>query len=101
MQFAGLAGCDAGFDRGRCPSAQQVRRGRGSSAGFNVGIVPQGGGVVAVLVAGRDHQQAEADDVSEAVPDLLRRSRVIEAGGLAIGDTEAALDLFQRQHAAI
>ncbi len=63
--------------------------------------MPQSGGIIAVLVAGRDHQQAEADDVGEAVPDLLWRPRVIEAGGQAIGDAEAALDLFQRQHAAI
>jgi hypothetical protein len=65
------------------------------------GIVPQGTGVVAVLVAGRDHQQAEADDVGGAVPDRLRRPSVLEAGGQAIGDAEAGLDLAQRQHAAI
>ena len=61
----------------------------------------QGGRIVAVLVAGRDHQHAEADDVGEAVPDALRRSRVVEAAGQAIGDAEAALDLAQRQHAAV
>ncbi len=42
------------------------------------GVVPQGTVVVAVLVAGRDHQRAEADDVGQAVPDRLRRPRVID-----------------------
>ncbi len=65
------------------------------------GVVAQRCRVVAVLVAGRDHQQAEADDVGQAVSDLLRRPRVVEAGGQPVGDAEAALDLAQRQHAAI
>lgn len=30
------------------------------------GIVPQGAGIVAVLVAGCDHQQAKADDLDVA-----------------------------------
>jgi len=63
--------------------------------------VPQGTGVVAFLAAGRDHQRAETDHVGQAVPDRLRRPRAIEAAGQALGDAEAALDLAQRQHAAI
>jgi hypothetical protein len=63
--------------------------------------VPQGTGVVAVLVAGRDHQQAEADDLGQAVPDRLRRRGSSRQAAQAVGDAEAALDLAQRQHAAI
>ena len=46
--------------------------------------VPQAVGIVAVLVAGGDHQQAEAQHVGEAP-----------------GQAEAILDLTQRQQAAI
>ena len=64
-------------------------------------VVPQAVGVVAVLVAGGDHQHAEAQDVGEAVPDPLRRARIVDAGGEAVGDAEPALDLAQRQQAAV
>ena len=58
-------------------------------------------GVVAVLVAGRDHQQAEADDVGESVRDLIRRARVLDAGSHTIGDAQSLLDLAQNQDAAV
>ena len=48
------------------------------------GIASQGTGVVAVFVARRDHQQSKTDDVGEAVCDLIRRTRVLNAGGQAI-----------------
>ena len=63
--------------------------------------MPQAGGVVAVLVAGGNHQQAEADDVGDAVPDAIRIARVRHAGGLAVGNAEVLLDPAQRQDAAI
>jgi hypothetical protein len=56
---------------------------------------------VAVLVAGGDHEQPEADDVGQPVRDLRRRPRIVEAAGEPVGDAEAALDLAQRQDAAI
>ena len=65
------------------------------------GVVAQHGGVVPVFVASRDHQQAEADDLGQAVPDPLRAAGIVETGSQAIGDAEPALDLAQRQHAAI
>jgi hypothetical protein len=65
------------------------------------GIAPQVRGVVAVLVAGRDHQQAKADDVSQGVGDLIGRPRIVDAGGKPISDTQALLDLAERQHPAI
>lgn len=48
-----------------------------------------------------DHQQAEAQDVGEAMPDALRRARVVDANDGASGRTERRLDLTQRQQAAI
>jgi hypothetical protein len=64
-------------------------------------IVPQAVGIVAVVVAGGDHQQAEAQHLGETVLDPLRRARIVDAGGEAPGDAEARLDLTQRQQAAI
>ena len=43
------------------------------------GIAAQTGGVVAVFVARRDHQQPKADDVGERVRDLIGRARVFDA----------------------
>ena len=54
-----------------------------------------------VFVACRDHQQAKTNDVGEAVRDLIRRTRVFDAGGQAIGDAKALFDLAQNQNAAI
>lgn len=64
-------------------------------------IVPQAAGIVAVLVAGGDHQQPEAQHGGGAVPDPIRRPRIVDAGGEAPGQAEAFLDLTQRQQAAI
>ena len=64
-------------------------------------IAPQAIGVVAVLIARRDHQQPKADDVGKAVGDLIGRAPVDHAGGEPIGDAKALVDLAQRQNAAI
>jgi hypothetical protein len=56
-------------------------------------VGPQGVGVVAVLVAGGDHQHAEADDLIEPVHDALRRTRVTDARGKTPGDPQPLLDL--------
>ena len=57
--------------------------------------------VVAVLVAGRDHQQAKADDLVEPVHDALRIARVHDAGRQASGDIEALLHLTQHQQPTV
>ncbi len=57
--------------------------------------------VVAVLVARRDHQQTKAHNRGERVRDLVRRARIDEAGGHAIGDAKPLLDLAQNQNPAI
>ena len=51
--------------------------------------------------AGRDHQQAKADDVGQGVGDLIGRSRILNASGEPIGNTQALLDLAERQHSAV
>ena len=65
------------------------------------GIAPQVRRVVAVLIAGRDHQQAKADDVGQGVGDLIGRPRIVDAGGDPISDTQALLNLAERQHTAV
>ena len=64
-------------------------------------IAAQGIGVVAVLVAGADHQQPKANDVRQAVGDLLGRARINHAGGEPIRDPKPLFDFAQRQNAAI
>ena len=63
------------------------------------GIAAKTGGIIAVFVSRRNHQQSKADDVGEAVRDLIGRARVNDAGSHAIGDTKALLDLAQNQYA--
>ncbi|MDO9711444.1 hypothetical protein Q7A36_24060 [Paracraurococcus sp. LOR1-02] len=55
---------------------------------------------VAVLVAGGDHGQTEADDVGQPVRDWRRRPSIFEASREPVGGAEAPLNLMQRQHAA-
>jgi hypothetical protein len=57
-------------------------------------------GVVAVLVAGGDHQQAKSDDLRQPMHDLLRHPRVLEAAGQAVGQSQSAFDLAQGQQTA-
>ena len=64
-------------------------------------IGPQVIGVVAVLVAGGDHQHAKADDLIEPMHDALGRPRVMDAGGEPLGDPQALLDLAQHQQPPI
>ncbi len=80
---------------------QRCRIGQAPISQLEQRIVPQAVGIVAVLVAGGDHQQAEAQHLSEAMLDALRRARIVDARGGALGDAEARLDLTQRQQAAI
>ena len=64
-------------------------------------VMPQAVGVIAVLVAGRDHQQTKAQDVRDAVPDPLGSARVLDTGREPLSYAEPALDLAQRQQAAV
>ncbi len=52
-------------------------------------------------IARRDHQQPKADDLRQAVGDLIGRAGIDHAGGEPIGDAKALVDLAQRQNAAI
>jgi len=62
-------------------------------------VTAQRVGIVAVLVAGRDHQHARADNVVQAVDHPARIARVTEAGCEAGGDGKPLLHLAQRQQA--
>jgi hypothetical protein len=64
-------------------------------------IGAQAGGVVAVLVARRDHQEPEADDVGERIHGTAGVSRIVDTGGETVGDREPALDLAQNQQTAV
>lgn len=64
-------------------------------------IPPQICSVVAILIAGRNHQQATANDVSQSEGDLIGRSRIYDTGCETSGDTQAFLDLAERQDPAI
>jgi len=64
-------------------------------------IAAQGVGVDPVLVAGADHQQPKANDVRQAVRDLIGRAGIDHAGGEPIRDPKTLFDLAQRQNAAV
>jgi hypothetical protein len=87
--------------RQRRLGAQRGRVGQAPVGQFEQRVVAQAVGIVAVLVAGGDHQQAEAQHVVEALADALGRARIIDAGGEAASHAKALLDLSQRQQAAI
>jgi hypothetical protein len=58
-------------------------------------IVPQAVGVIAVLIASRNHQHAKAQDVCDAVPDPFGRAWVLDASREPLYNAEPALDLAQ------
>jgi hypothetical protein len=64
-------------------------------------IVPQASGVIAVLIAGGDHQQPEADNVGDRVHGAGRITRIVDTGGKTLGHLEPLLDRAQHQQAAI
>ena len=79
--------------------AQPLARGQAIERQLEHRIGAQCVGVVAVLVAGGDHQHAKPDDLRQAMHDLLRRSRVLQTAGQAVGQTQPAFNLAQRQQA--
>ena len=64
-------------------------------------IAAQAGRIVAVLVAGGDHQHPEADDVGDRMDGAAGIARIVDAGGETAGDFEPALDLAQHQQTAV
>src|SRR5271166_3411704 len=64
-------------------------------------IASQTIGVVAVLVAGADHQEPKTNDIGQAVRDLTGIAGVCDAGGEPVGEAKPLLHLAQRQNAAI
>jgi hypothetical protein len=64
-------------------------------------IGAQAGGVVAVLVAGGDHQEPEADDVGERMHGAAGITRIVDAGGQTLGHLKPLLDLAQDQQTAV
>jgi hypothetical protein len=64
-------------------------------------VAAQSRGVIAVLIACADHQQAKANDVGERMGDEIGIARIADAAGEPLGDAQALLDLAQQQHAAI
>ncbi len=98
----------------QCVSVRQVLGARNSRLRTQIAMVgqpvhcqlehrigSQAVGVVAVLVASGDHQHAKADDLIEPMNDALRRPLVMDAGGEALGDPQALLDLAQHQQTPI
>jgi hypothetical protein len=61
----------------------------------------KGIGVVAVLMASRDHQQAETNDVGEPVRDQFGYARINDAGGQTLSNAKTLLDLAQDQNTGI
>ena len=70
-------------------------------ASLKAGSCRKAGGVVAVLGARGNHQHPKPQNVGDAMLDTLRCARIGRAGGQAVSDAEAALDLAHRQHAGI
>jgi len=60
-------------------------------------VAAQRVGIIAVFVAGRDHQHAKPNDLRQPVHHLLRRPLVLQTGGQAVGQSQPAFDLAQRQ----
>jgi hypothetical protein len=75
--------------------------GNRSSARLNIGSGPQRIGIVAVFITGGDHQHAKANDLGQPVHHPLRRTRVLQARGQAIGQSQPSFDLAQGQQSAL
>ena len=87
--------------RDRRLRAQFAIRGRKVERHLEHRIGAQPIGVVAVLIARRDHQHAKANDLGHRMRDMVGSARVLDAGGHALGDAKSALDLAQSQNPAV
>ena len=54
-----------------------------------------------MLVSRGNHQQAEADQIGQAMNDLILRSRVIDARGEPLRDPELLVDFAQGKNAGV
>ena len=77
--------------RDRRLRAQLLARGQAIERQLEHRVAAQRVGVVAVLVAGGDHQHAKPDDLRQAMHDLLRHPRVLETGRQAVGQAPAGV----------
>jgi hypothetical protein len=57
-------------------------------------------GIVAVFVTDGDHQNAKANDLGQPVHNPLRRTRVLQTCGQAVGQSQSTFDLAQDQQSA-
>lgn len=57
--------------------------------------------VIAVLIAGGDHLHAKADHVGQAVDDLVRAARIVDAARQTVGHTQPLFHFGQSQNAAV
>jgi hypothetical protein len=83
--------------RDRRLRAQLAIRGQPLQRQLEHRIGPQLVGVIAVLVTGRNHQHAEADDLGQSMLNPPRGARVVQTGREPIRHPDPALDLAQRQ----
>jgi hypothetical protein len=81
--------------------AQFLIRGQPVERQLEHRVAAQRVGIVAVLITGGDHQHPEADDLGQAVPNPLRRARVLETPRQPIGHAEPALDLAKGQQSTL
>jgi hypothetical protein len=77
--------------------AQLVTRGQPVQRQLEHRVAAQRLGIVAVLVAGGDHQHTEANDFGQPMLNPLRRAWVLETRRQPISHADAALDLAQGQ----
>jgi hypothetical protein len=87
--------------RDRRLRAQRVIRGQPVERQLEHRVAAQRVGVVAVLVAGGNHQHAEADDLGQPMLNPLRRARIVQAGRQPIRHAEPALDLAKGQQSTL
>ena len=58
-------------------------------------------GIIAILITGGNHLHAEADHVGQAVDDLVRAARIIDASRQTLGHPQPPFHLGQRQNTTI
>ncbi|EXL04978.1 hypothetical protein BG36_09635 [Aquamicrobium defluvii] len=64
-------------------------------------IATQPLGVVAILVAGSDHLHAKTDHVRQAVDDMVRAARIVNAPRQTLGHTQTLFHFGQSQNATV
>jgi hypothetical protein len=76
-------------------------RGREIQRHLEQGITAKAGGVIAVFVASRDHQQPEPDNVRKAMRNLVLCATILDTARQAIRNPKPLLHLAQGQKPAI